>query len=112
MVNGLVWAHSMAEISSPTISPIVQTTLEALRSTLAKPVNIKSAFTVEMVKAIVEDAEKSDTLASIPLALVCLLSFPGFLRFNKLAHIRPCDLTIGTNHLIIQIPHSKTDQLQ
>lgn len=111
-VNGLAWVHSMAGISSPTISPIVQTTLEGLRRTLAKPVNKKSAFTVEMLKAIVEDAKSSDTLTSIRLASVCLLSFAGFLRFDELANIRPCDLTIGMNHLAIQIPHSKTDQLR
>ena len=111
-VNGLAWAHSMAGISSPTVSPIVQTTLEGLKRTLAKPVIKKSAFTVEMLKAIVQDAEKSDTLASIRLASVCLLSFAGFLRFDELANIRPCDLAIGTDHLTIQIPHSKTDQLR
>ena len=107
-VNGLAWALYMAGISSPTVSPIVQTTLEGLKRTLAKPVIKKSAFTVEMLKAIVQDAKKSDTLAGILLASVCLLSFAGFLRFDELANIRPCDLAIGTDHLTIHIPHSKT----
>jgi len=111
-VNGLAWAHSMAGISSPTDSPIVKTTLEGLKRTLAKPVNKKSAFTVEMLKAIVQDAKKSDTLASIRLAAACLLSFAGFLRFDELANVRPCDLTIGQSHITIQIPRSKTDQLR
>ena len=111
-VNGLAWAHSMAGIPSPTVSPIVQTTLEGLKRSLAKPVNKKSLFTVEMLKAIVQDARKNDTLASIWLASVCLLSFVGFLRFDELANIHPCDLMIGPDHLIIQIPRSKTDQLR
>ena len=111
-VNGLAWAHSMAGIPPPTVSPIVQTTLEGLKQSLAKPVNKKSPFRVEMLKAIIQDARKNDTLASIRLALVCLISFAGFLRFDKLANIHPCDLTIGPDHLIIQIPRSKTDQLR
>ena len=52
-INGLAWAHSMAGIPSLTVSPIVQTILEGLKQSLAKPVNKKSPFTVEMLKAIV-----------------------------------------------------------
>ena len=85
----------MAGILSPTGSPIVQTTLEGLKQTLAKPANKKSAFTVEMLRAIVQDTKKSCTLVSIRLASVCLLSLARFLRFDELTNIHPCDLAIG-----------------
>ena len=111
-VNGLAWAHSMAGIPSPTSSPFIQATLEGLRRALAKPVCKKSPFTVEMLQAIVRDAKKTNTLASLRLAAICLISFAGFLRFDELANIRPCDLKIGEDHLTIQLPRSKTDQLR
>ena len=38
-VNGLAWAYAMVGISSPTVSPIVQTTLEGLKWMLVKSVN-------------------------------------------------------------------------
>ena len=65
-----------------------------------------------MLKAIVQDAKESGTLTNIRLASVCLLSFAGFLRFDELANIHPCDLSVGLDHLVIRIPRSKTDQLQ
>ena len=64
-----------------------------------------------MLQAIVRDAKKTNTLASLCLAAICLISFAGFLWFDELANIRPCDLKIGEDHLIIQLPCSKTDQL-
>ena len=111
-VNGLAWTHSIPGVLSPTDSPIIKTTLEGLKKLLAKPVNKKLPFTVDMLKAIVQDAKESDTLANIGLASACLLSFAGFLRFDELANIHPCDLSVGPDHLVIRIPRSKTDQLR
>ena len=115
-VNGLAWVHSMAGIPSPTSSPFIQATFEGLKRTLAKPIcakpiSKKSPFTVEMLQAIVKDAKKSNTLTSLRLAAVCLISFAGFLWFDELANIQPCDLAIREDHLTIQIPHSKIDQM-
>ena len=86
-VHGLSWAHTMAGIPTPTSSPLVQATLEGLKRTLSKPVCKKSPFTVEMLQAIVQDARKADTLSSLRLAAVCLISFAGFLRFDEVANI-------------------------
>ena len=111
-VHGLSWAHTMAGIPTPTCSPFVQATLEGLKRTLSKPVCKKSPFTVEMLQAIVCDVRKDDTLANLRLAAVCLISFAGFLRFDEVANIRPCDLAFDEDHLTIQIPRSKTDQMR
>ena len=111
-VHGLSWAHTMAGIPTPTCSPFVQATLEGLKRTLSKPVCKKSPFTIEMLQAIVCDVRKDDTLANLRLAAVCLISFAGFLRFDEVANIRPCDLAFDEDHLTIQIPRSKTDQMR
>ena len=105
-VNGLAWAHSMAGITSTTNSPFI-----GLKRAFAKPVCKKSPFTVEMLQAIVRDTKKTNTLTNLCLAALCLMSFAGFLRFDELANIWPCDLEIREGHLTIQIPCSKTDQL-
>ena len=63
---------------------------------------------VEMLQAVVRDAKETNSLSSIPLAAICLISFAGFLRFDELANIRPCDLEISKDHLTIQISRSKT----
>ena len=80
--------------------------------TLAKLVYKKSPFTVDKLQAIVKDAKRTNTLTSLQLAAICLVSFAGFLQFDELANMRPCDLAIREGHLIIQIPHSKTNQLR
>ena len=111
-VNSLAWAHSMAGISSPTTSPFIQATLEGLKRALAKPVCKKAPFTVEMLQAVVRDAKETNSLSSLRLAAICLISFAGFLRFDELANIRPCDLEISEDNWTKQIPRSKTDQLR
>ena len=65
-----------------------------------------------MLQSVVRDAKETNTLSSLRLAAICLISFAGFLRFDELANIRPCDLEISKDHLTIQIPCSKTDQLR
>ena len=107
-VHGLSWTHTMVDIPTPTSSPFVQATLEGI---LSKPFCKKSTFTVEMLQAIVHDAKKADTLSSLHLVAVLLISFAGFLCFDEVANIRPCDLAISEDYLTIQIPYSKTDQI-
>ena len=46
------------------------------------------------------------------LATACVLGFAGFLRFNELVNLKPCNLRIQENMLRIHIDHSKTDQLR
>ena len=40
-VNALNWVHSLAGVQSPTHAPLVQTTAEGLRRSLARPVQRK-----------------------------------------------------------------------
>ena len=111
-VNCLAWVHSMAGVQSPTSDPLVRNTMEGLKRILAKPVQKKAPFSVEMLQAMVQDTKKENSLANIRLTTVCLLAFAGFLRYDELANIRPCDLQINPTCVTIRIPKSKTDQLR
>ena len=75
------------------------------------PVHKKQPFAVQILKAIVEDTKKNCSLSNLRLASACLLAFSGFLRFDEFANIKVSDLDITPQHLSIQIPRSKTDQL-
>ena len=65
-----------------------------------------------MLQAIVQDTKREDSLANIWLATVCLLALAGFLRYNEVANIKPCDLRLSLSHVTIKILKSKTDQLR
>ena len=110
--NAIAWIHSSAGLASPSTHPFVKVTLEGLQRSLAKPVVKKEPITVEMLDAIVQDAERSGTLSDLRLATACLLGFAGFLRFDELIHLRPCDFTVTEEMMKIKIIRSKTDQLR
>ena len=62
--------------------------LQGLQRSLAKPAVKKLPVTAEMLAAIVEDAERSGSLADLRLATACVPSFPAFLRSDELVHIK------------------------
>ena len=110
--NALAWVHSAAGLASPVGSSVVRATLEGLQRILAKPVVKKVPITVEMLQQIVEDSKRSGTLSDLRLSTACLLSFAGFLRFSELIQIRPCDISIREDAMVLRLPCSKTDQLR
>ena len=110
--NALAWIHSTAGLSSPSSHPFVKATLEGLQRTLAKPVVKKEPVTLEMLEAMVEDANRSGSLSDLRLVTACLLSFAGFLRFDEMINLRPCDLSFTQEMLTIHLVRSKTDQLR
>ena len=110
--NAIAWVHSTAGLPTPTTSPFVKTTLEGMQRLLAKPTVKKAPITPAMLEDMVEDAKKSRSLADLRLTTACLLAYAGFLRFNELVNIRPCDITIHKEKMVLYIPRSKTDQLR
>ena len=90
--------------------PFVKATREGLQWSLAKTVIKTEPIAVETLEAIDQDAEGSRTLADLRLGTACLLGSSGFLRFSKLIHLRPCDVKIAEETMMIKIQHSKTDQ--
>ena len=67
--NAVLWIHSSAGLTSPMTDPFVRATLQR---TLAKPVVKKETISTEMLRAIVQDAEKSGSLSDLRLATTCL----------------------------------------
>ena len=72
--NALTWVHTTTGLPSPASSSFVCATKEGLQRVLAKPVVKKSPVTVEMLEALVEDAQRSGALADLRLATACLLA--------------------------------------
>ena len=110
--NALAWVHSTAGLPSPTISPFVKATLEGMQRILAKPTVKKDPVTSIMLEDMVKDANKSNSLTDLRLTTASLLAYAGFLRFNELVNIRPCDITQHEGMIIIHLPCSKMDQLR
>ena len=78
-VHALNWVHNLAELESPTQSPLVQTTLEGLRRLLARPLQKKSPVSLDILTDLVEDSCKQPTLSNVRLAAACLLAFSGLM---------------------------------
>ena len=95
------------------MSPFVKATLEGLQRLLARPTVKKAPVTPAMLEEMVKYATKSNSLSDLRLVTACLLAFAGFLRFGELVSysIRPSDIKIQSDKLILLIPKSKTDQL-
>ena len=79
--NPIAWVHSMAGLSSPTVSPFVKATLEGLQKLLAKLTVKKAPVTPVMLEEMVRDTRKSQTLSDLRLVTAYLLAYAGFLRF-------------------------------
>ena len=90
----------------------MKTVLEGLRHSLAKPVVKKEPVTVEMLEAMVRDAEESGTLSDVRLTTACLLAFSGFLRARGLVNLKPYNCTLTSEILKVNNVESKTDQLR
>ena len=110
--HALAWVYSTAGLSSPSSHPFVKATLEGLQRSLAKPVMKKEPITLEMLEAMVDDANGSGPLSNQRLVTACLLSSAGFLRYDELINLRPCDFTFSQLMLSIRVVRSKTNQLR
>ena len=106
----LAWVDDVAVIPSPTENPFVRTTVEGLWRMLSKPTQKKEPITTDMLKAMVQDTMEHDTLSNVRLTTTCLLAFAGFLRFNELVYIRPCDLSFSFDMLRLFLLQSNSEK--
>ena len=111
-VNALNWVHNLAGVASPAANPFIRATLEGIQRMLARPTRKKEPITSDVLAKLVEDTNKNSTLANIRLATACLIAYAGFLRFDELVPLRPCDIEINASMAKIHIRQSKTDQLR
>ena len=65
-----------------------------------------------MLTAMVKDTMENQTLSNVRLMSACLIAYAGFLHFDELHKLRPTDLRIADEKLVVKIRHSKTDQLR
>ena len=65
------------------------------------PVVKKESITLEMLEVMVDDANNSGSFSDLCLVTACLLSFTGFLRFDELINLRPCDFAFDKDMLTI-----------
>ena len=108
--NAMACIHAMGDCHSTTEFKFVQTVLQGLQRSLTKPVVKKLPVTAEMLVAIVEDTERSGSLADVWLATACVLSYTAFLGFDELVHIKAAEIKFNADFMSIHITRSKTDQ--
>ena len=58
------------------------------------------------------DTSTSDSLSDLRLTTGCLLGFAGFLHFDELISLQPCDFQLQAEMMSIWIVSIKTDQLR
>ena len=104
------WAHALACVEDPTRHPLVRQVLDGAKRMLAHRV-AKEPITPEILKALVERFAKHDgTLSNIRTLTIIFIGFAGFFRYNELAKLRECDITLLPEYLEIFLESSKTDQ--
>lgn len=105
------WAHNIYDLRNPCDSECVSLVLESAKRILSKPVVKKEPVTPEMLSLICNVyAFEGANLSQLRIAAICVTAFAGFLRFNEVAGLRCCDVTIcGDSHVQLYIMKSKTD---
>ena len=78
-VNAISWAHQMVGVPSPTESTFVKSMVQGLQRKLAKPVVKKLPMAV--LEAIVDDVERSGSLANLRLVTACVIGYAVFFTF-------------------------------
>ena len=104
--------HSLPGLASPATHLLVKNTLTGLQRSLAKPVMKKEPMTIEMIEAVVRDAEQSGSLSDLRLATACVLAYATFLRFRELVDLIPANFVVNGEMMSIRIRHTKNDQLR
>ena len=90
----------------------MQTTLECLKCTLARPKVRKEPIAADMLKAMVEAAGPDPSLTEIRLLAVCLLAFAEFKRCDELVKLKCDDITFSSESasMVVRVQSSKSDQ--
>lgn len=111
-VNAISWLQQLAGQSCVSQSSIVKATLAGLKRQLANPKSRKEPVTVEMLERMAEAAGSRPTLSDSRLIAMSCLAFAAFLRFDELVNLRCCDIKFLTDHAVVSIRSSKTDQFR
>ena len=63
-----------------------------------------------MLSALVDSLGVAPSLRELRPAVSCLLAFAAFLRYDKLAKLRCCDIVFSKANMSVRILSSKTNQ--
>ncbi len=108
----LSWAHHMRGFPSPMSDPTLRLVAQGAQRRGAKPITHKSVFTPLQIKQLIDSILKSDSLKNLRLATMISVSFGALLRLDEVHRIQLSDVVIKQDCVVINIPHSKTDQLR
>jgi site-specific recombinase XerD len=110
-VSAVTWMHAINNHNSPMSNPVVIEVINGLKRSLAGPVVHKEPFTPEHILRFVTVMNKK-SLTDVRNTLMILVAFFAFLRVDELIHIKLKDISIHNDHVQINLPQSKTDQLR
>jgi hypothetical protein len=110
-VCSMTWMHAINGHISPMSNPVVVEVLNGLKRSLASPVVHKEPFTAKHIRKFINLMNKQ-SLTDVRNTLMIVLAFFAFLPVDELIHIRVKDLSIFDDHVQINLPQSKTDQLR
>ena len=110
-IYSIRWAHSLADISSPSESFLVKSAVEGFRRKLAKPKSPKEPISSEdLAKLVADKGGKDASIYDIRLICICLLSFAGMLRSDEIISVRLRDIAFFHDHMSLYIPKRKNDK--
>ena len=111
-IYGIQWAHNLADIPSPTVSPIVHSISRAAKRLIGtRLVNKKEPISPVMISRLVESSNL-DNLLELRNVCIFLLTFAGFFRIKEVLHIKYGDVIFHDGYVAINLNISKTDQLR
>ena len=108
---GIRWGHHVAGFTSPTDDPLVHLAYEGAVRLSPRHRNQKEPLPVDILKQVISAyGLNNSNLMDFRFTIVCLIGFAGFFRIDELLHVQLQHLTFNTDHMIVTLDKSKTDQ--
>jgi len=113
-INGIRWMHIRQGYESPTYHPFLQMAAEGARRLCSSnsTSNQKEPITPEIIGKLIDKIGVSHNLMNLRLVVLTLIGFSGFLRISEILQMKVEDVRIFEDHIKINIPKSKCDQLR
>lgn len=102
-------AHMARGLGSPTGAAIVQRTLRGIRRVHGSAPRQAAPLTLAMLKVLMQPQEDEHPVRDLRDRALILLGFAGGFRRSELVSLRPCDLQIGGEGVLVHLRRSKTD---
>jgi integrase len=104
------WAHDLIGMKDPTAHAFVKNLVESAKRCVQTPGNKKDPITAEILIELCDIYKNSQDLLVVRDLAMILLGFSGFLRFDEFISLRCSDVSVQSDHLVVTIRKSKTDQ--